>query len=218
MRPAGGSRRSCPAAKRRHAPTSSSTRAVPLPTPIGRSTRSWVESSSGLDFGRILCRSDPFLDERVPVVAVRALPQQLRAAVTAAHADVRVQIEDRVPCEVAVTIDETGRVVQLAERPPDRLVDTQRVRILHERGEQEIERLAWLVRRGEMLGQCEPRAPVLRALVDQPPAQTREPIGVSGTAGERLEAVERQVRAIWCDVDEFLPDSGSLAFVPFGDA
>ena len=89
-------------------------------------------------------RRDPLLDERVPVVAVRALPEQLGAAVAAAHADVRVEIEDRVLGELAVAIDERRRVLQLAERAPDRLVDAERVRILHERGEQQVERLVRL--------------------------------------------------------------------------
>ena len=41
-------------------------------------------------------RRDALFDERVPLVAVRALPEQLGAAVAAAHADVRVEIEHRL--------------------------------------------------------------------------------------------------------------------------
>ena len=37
---------------------------------------------------------------------MRALPQQLGAAVAAAHADVRIEIEDRVACQIDVAIDE----------------------------------------------------------------------------------------------------------------
>ena len=41
-------------------------------------------------------RREPLLDERVPLVALRALPEQLGAAVAAPRTDVRVEIEDRV--------------------------------------------------------------------------------------------------------------------------
>ena len=64
---------------------------------------------SDLDFRRVLRRRDPLLDERVPVVAVRALPEQLGAAVAAAHADVRVEVEDRVLGQLAVAVDERRR-------------------------------------------------------------------------------------------------------------
>src|SRR5437763_11351209 len=85
------------------------------------------------DFSWILSGCDAFFDERIPVVAVRALPQQLRAAIAAADADMRVEIEDRVLGQIAVVIDERFGVPQLTERAPDRLVDAERVRILHER-------------------------------------------------------------------------------------
>ena len=103
-----------------------------------------------LDFRRVLRRRDALFDERVPVVAVRALPEQLRAAIAAAHADVRIEIEDRVARQLAVAIDERRLVAELPERAPDRLVDAERVRILDERGEQEIERVARPVAGGEM--------------------------------------------------------------------
>ena len=40
--------------------------------------------------------------------------------------------------------------MQLAERAPDGLVDAERVRVLHERGEEQIERLARLAAGGEV--------------------------------------------------------------------
>ncbi len=61
----------------------------------------------------VLRRRDPLFDERVPLVAMRALPEQLGAAVAAAHADVRVEVEDRVAGEVDVAVDERRRQVQL---------------------------------------------------------------------------------------------------------
>src|SRR6476620_5266634 len=45
---------------------------------------------------RFLRRRDPILHKRAPFVAVRALPEQLCAAVAAAHADVRIHVEHRV--------------------------------------------------------------------------------------------------------------------------
>ena len=45
--------------------------------------------------GRFLRRRDPLFDERIPLVAMRALPQQLGAAVAALQADVRVEEEHR---------------------------------------------------------------------------------------------------------------------------
>ena len=54
----------------------------------------------------VLGRRDALLDEGVPLVAVRALPQQLGAAVAAADADVRIEVEDRVARQIDVAIDE----------------------------------------------------------------------------------------------------------------
>src|SRR5689334_2109858 len=98
----------------------------------------------------MLRRRDAFFDEGVPVVAVRALPEQLGAAIAAAHADVRVEIEDRVLGQLAIAIDERGGMMQLTERAPDRLVDAERMRILDQRGEQQVERLARLTGGREM--------------------------------------------------------------------
>ena len=96
------------------------------------------------DFCRFLRRRNPFLDEGIPVVTVGALPQQLGAPVSAPHADVGVEIEDRVARELAVAFDERGGMAKLDERAPDRLVDAERVRILNERGEEQLERVVRL--------------------------------------------------------------------------
>ena len=162
---------------------------------------------SDFHLGAVLRRRDALFDERVPVVAVRALPEQLRAAVAAAHADVRIEIEDRVLGQLAVAIDERRRVVELAERAPDRLVDAERVRVLHERGEQQVERLARLAAAGQMPRQRETRAPVLRVLFDQAAAQAREAIGVAGADRERLEPIEREIGAVGRDLDRPSPRS-----------
>src|SRR6266566_4222533 len=91
-----------------------------------------------------LRRRNPFLDEGIPVVTVGALPQELGAAVSAPHADVGIEIEDRVARELAVAFDERGWMAKLDESAPDRLVDAERVRILNERGEEQLERVVRL--------------------------------------------------------------------------
>ncbi len=90
----------------------------------------------------VLRGRDPFLDEGVPLVAVRALPEQFGAAVAAPDADVRVEIEDRVPGELHVAVNQSPFQIELGERLPDRLVDGQGVRILHERVEEQVQALA----------------------------------------------------------------------------
>ena len=88
-----------------------------------------VLPDSDFDLRRILGGRDAFFDKRVPVVTVRALPEELRAPVSAPHADVGIEIEDGVPGELAVAVDKGWRVPQLCERPPDRLMDAERMRI-----------------------------------------------------------------------------------------
>src|SRR4029079_1165569 len=89
----------------------------------------------------VLGRSDALLDERVPRVAVRALPEELGAAVAAAETDVGIEIEDRVARQVFVASDERGRELELRQRLPDRLVQRERVGMVHERFEEQLERL-----------------------------------------------------------------------------
>ena len=69
----------------------------------------------GLGVGR---RRDAFLDERVPLVAVRALPDELGAAIAAAHAHVRVEVEDRLSRDLDVARDEMLRQIERRERAP----------------------------------------------------------------------------------------------------
>src|SRR5204862_6909276 len=106
--------------------------------------------TSNFYFRRVLRWSDPFFDERVPVVAVRTLPQQFRAPVPASHADVRIEIEDRMLGQLAVALHQRLRMMQLRERAPDRLMDAERVWILHQRGEQQVERFARAAARRQM--------------------------------------------------------------------
>src|SRR6185503_17754907 len=48
---------------------------------------------------RLFRRRDAVFHERVPFVAVRALPEELGAAVAALQADVRIEVEDGVASE-----------------------------------------------------------------------------------------------------------------------
>ena len=104
-------------------------------------------------------------------------------------------------------------MAQLAERAPDRLMDAERVRILHERGEQQVERLVRPAAGREVARQRQPRAPVLRVVVDQPPAEPREPLRDAGADRQRFEPIERQVGAVGRDVDQLLPDRRGLLLV-----
>jgi hypothetical protein len=52
----------------------------------------------------------------------------------------RIEIEHGMTRELAA-IDERRGVVKLAEGSPDGLVDAERMRVLHERGEEQIERV-----------------------------------------------------------------------------
>ncbi len=85
------------------------------------SSRLLGEACRDLGFG-VGGRRDSLLDERVPLVAVRALPEQLGAAVPAAHADVRIEVEDRLPRDLDVARDErpaAGRAATACSRSPD---------------------------------------------------------------------------------------------------
>src|SRR5262245_19621066 len=82
------------------------TRLLPVAIPPVSATRRIRPAGGGsltrdrLGDRRVL-RGDPFLDERIPLVALRALPQQLGAAITAAKADVRIEVEEVLADAVA---------------------------------------------------------------------------------------------------------------------
>src|SRR3954468_7558531 len=62
---------------------------------------------------RVLRRGDAFFDECVPFVTMRTLPEQFRASIPAADADVRVDVKDRVVSQIAVPLHEGRRKFQL---------------------------------------------------------------------------------------------------------
>src|SRR5689334_25432927 len=61
------------------------------------------------DLRALFGRRDAFLYERIPLVTVWALPQELGRSVAAAQADVWIQIENRVARQVDVPVDKRGR-------------------------------------------------------------------------------------------------------------
>ena len=93
---------------------------------------------------RVRRRRNPFFDERVPLVAVGTLPEQLRRPIPASHADVRVQVEHRLSRDVDVPSDQGARQIKGGERVPNCLVDGQRVRVVFQGREEEVERLGLL--------------------------------------------------------------------------
>ena len=149
-----------------------------------------------------MSRRDSFLHERIPVVAVGALPQQLGTAIAAAHAHVRIEIEHRVPRQFTVSIDERRLVMELTERAPDGLVDAERVGVLHERGEQQIKGFARMRAGCQVPGQCESGAPVLRVVADEAAAEPREPFGRGGPDRQGFESIEREIRTVRSDRDQ----------------
>src|SRR5215475_12301491 len=107
---------------------------------------------------------------------MRTLPEQLRAAVPATHAHVGVEIKDRVFGQFAVTFDERLGMPQLSECAPDGLMNTERMRILHERSEEKFQRFLWTAVCREMSRQRQSRAPILGAFFDDTPTKMGKPI------------------------------------------
>src|SRR5262245_28706955 len=95
-------------------------------------------------YHRVLRGRDSLLHECVPFVALRTLPEQFGAAVSASHADVWIQIEHRAPREFHVTTNERRLEAERRERKPDLLVNDEAVRVVRQRLEEQFERLAVL--------------------------------------------------------------------------
>ncbi len=83
---------------------------------------------------------------------------------------------------------------------------------------EEVERLARRVVGGEVAGEGETGAPVLRVGGDQPPAQAREPCRLVGLGIRRFESGERQVRALGRPFDQPFPGADGRSRVPFEEA
>src|SRR5262245_45971325 len=86
------------------------------------SAKRFVGKSSAFGAFAVLRGGHAILDERVPLVAVRALPEQLVAAVAAADADVGIAVEDSRAAHVHVAIHVGAGQLQCGERFPDALV------------------------------------------------------------------------------------------------
>src|SRR5262245_41720737 len=70
-----------------------------------------------LDLGRVLSRGDSLLHERVPVMTMRALPEQLGTAIATTHAHMGIQVEHRMARQLRISVHERRRVMQLRQRP-----------------------------------------------------------------------------------------------------
>src|SRR5262245_50032157 len=102
------------------------------------------------------------------------MPEEFGTSVAATHADVGIQIEDGVSRQLAVSIYQRRFMTELTERAPDGLVNTQRMRVLHESRKQEVERLMRSSACRQVPRQRQAGAPVLWVVVDQLPAEPRE--------------------------------------------
>ena len=71
----------------------------------------------------IFGRCDPFLNEGVPLVTLRALPEKLSAAIATSNTDVRIEVEDGVVHQSHVPICQGWIERESGESLPDRLVD-----------------------------------------------------------------------------------------------
>src|SRR5882672_10922764 len=107
---------------------------------ISSSLHPWAEairSTTNLRLGRlqlrrraVLGRRESLFDERIPFMALRALPEQLGAPVAAAHADVRVEIEDGFTGQRDIPADERRLEAECGQRLPDLLVNGEPVRVV----------------------------------------------------------------------------------------
>src|SRR4051812_33572744 len=140
--------------------------------PITRLTRSWRWSGAGdLGFrlfrGRGLRGGNPLFDERVPLVALRALPEQLGAAIAAVHADVRVEVEHRLARTIDVAAHQLRIEVEAGQRPPERGVHDQAGGVGGGRGEKKPDRGAGTRAGGVVAPERQPRPPVQGVTVDE---------------------------------------------------
>ena len=107
-----------------------------------------------------------------------------------------IEVEDRVARQLFVAADERGRQLQRRQRLPDRLVQGERVRMVDERLEQQLQRLLRAVRGREVPGEGEARAPVLRVRRNQLVAERRIAIRRAERRVGALEPREGEVGAL----------------------
>ena len=86
-------------------------------------TRRIAADRSGRDVFVLLSLDDAFFDERIPLMALRTLPQQLCTPIAASHAHMRVEVEDGFACKSHVPSYEVLIKIERGERLPDDLVD-----------------------------------------------------------------------------------------------
>ena len=139
---------------------------------------------------------DALFDERIPLVAVRALPEQLSRPVATPDAHMWVEKEDRFARRADVSLDQCPIEADLHQHVPDSLVDRQTVRIVRERIEQEIERGAQLAARREVTSKHQSGPPILGISRDELTAALLEPLGRTHLAEGTCQPVEGKVRTL----------------------
>src|SRR6185503_8478322 len=105
--------------------------------------------------------------ECIPLMALRALPEQFSAPVAAVRADMGVEIEDCVTRQPDVAADQIGVEPELEQRPHDLLMDDQTVRVVGQRGEQQVEGVTGSAGGRVVTGEGQPGAPVLGILCNE---------------------------------------------------
>ena len=78
----------------------------------------------------LLGLDDTFLDERVPLMTLRTLPQQLGAPIVASYAHMGVEVENGFASQIHVPLNAVFCKVQRGQGLPHDLMDGQGVRIV----------------------------------------------------------------------------------------
>src|SRR4029453_5112009 len=108
---------------------------------------------------RVFGRRHPFLDERIPLVALRTLPEQLRAPGAAMHADVRIEVEDGAARQLYVLLNQCRVQLKSPECLPHLVMDGQTVRVVRQRIEEQLQRFAMPAIGGQVSRQQNPVPP-----------------------------------------------------------
>src|SRR6266508_6271842 len=118
--------------------------------------------ATSLHLDGLFRRRHTLFDKRVPLVAVRALPEQLGRSIVTLHAHVRIEEEDGFASECDIPLHERAIETDLKQHCPDGLVHRERVRVVLQRFEHQFETGGGLISCGEMTPERNSRTPRLR--------------------------------------------------------
>ena len=155
--------------------------------------------------GYILRGREPLLNEGVPFVALRALPERFGAAIATPAANVRVEVEHRFVGQFHVAAYQSGIEPERGEYFPDLLMNRETVRMVRKRVEQLIEGSPVLAGRGKMPRQRQSGAPALWVSADKPLAKLLESKRSAHASVSAFETVEGEVRVLRRRLDETFP-------------